>query len=86
MGTLILGAYEKGLNTYLMISVIKVPIRKKSGNLFNDSRINVPILKKSGNLFNDPRINESSQTKKCGNLFNDPPINVHIQRKVWKLI
>ena len=37
---------------------------KKSGNLFNNTRMNVPILKKSGNLFYDSRINKSATTKK----------------------
>ena len=37
---------------------INVPIREKSGNLFNDPRINRSAQpKKSGNLFNDLRIN-----------------------------
>ena len=44
---------QKSLETYVMILIsIKVPILKKSGNLFNNPGINVPIRKKSGNLFN----------------------------------
>ena len=61
---------------------IKVPMLKKSGNLFNDPHINVPILKKSGNLFNDPRIHKRAHTIISGNLFNNPRAHT---KKVWKL-
>ena len=38
--------YEKCLETYLMIPIsIKMRIRKKSENLFNDPGTNVPIKK-----------------------------------------
>ena len=33
------GAYFKGDKSFMCVLSIKVPIRKKSGNLFNDPRI-----------------------------------------------
>ena len=53
----------------MILVSIKVPILKKSGNLFNDPHINVPIRKKSGNLFNDPPINKSANSKNVRELI-----------------
>ena len=41
------GDYFDGDKSFMCVLSIKVPIRKKSGNLFNDSRINLPLNAKA---------------------------------------